>query len=103
MLRKDKHTGVRILRTDLPGRAKSFVRMGRRHPDVDQSDLRAEVTDTAKQRVCISNLTDDVYAVVREQPGNALSHKRCVVGDYDSHRKQVHTVVPRPASLSIDI
>jgi hypothetical protein len=66
MLREDKNSCGGILRTDLAGCTKSFVRMGRRHPDVHQGDLRATVADAAKQSVCIADLVDNVHAVVHE-------------------------------------
>src|SRR4029079_9151771 len=91
-----------VARTDLVGGAQSFVCVGRRHPDIDESDVRPQVADAPKQGGCVTDLIDDLDGVLRQQAGNALADERCVVGDYDPHGNSAQTVVPRPASLVID-
>jgi hypothetical protein len=85
VLREDEDGGAGVVRADLAGRAQSFVRMRRRHPDVDEGDVRAEVADAPEQGICVAHLVDDLDAVFREQASNSFADERCVVGDYDAH------------------
>src|SRR5580765_1567022 len=83
------------------GGAQPFVGMRRRHSNVDDRDVRAEVADTCEQRVGVADLGDYFDVVFGEQTRDTLANKRSVVGDHYSHGSSARTVVPCVGRLSI--
>jgi hypothetical protein len=75
--------------------------VGRRHADVDKSDIRARVADGGEECVRVANLGDDVEPVLREHLGHPFADERGIVGDHDPHGISALIVVARPGRLSI--
>ena len=71
---------------DLLGGAQALVRMGRRHADVDDRDVRLVHRDVAQEVVRRAGLRDDVEAGLLEQPRDALSEEHRVVREDDAAR-----------------
>ena len=70
---------------DLLRRAQPFVGLGRRHPDVDDGDIRLVHRDMAQQVLGIPRLCDDVEACVPEQARDAFTQEHRVIGEYDAY------------------
>src|SRR3954453_6086327 len=86
---------------DLASGVQAFLRVRRRHADVDKSDVRAKIANAREQRLAVADLVNDVEVVLREQPRDALADEGCVVGDYDAHGMDARMTVPWPGWLSI--
>jgi hypothetical protein len=57
--------------------------MRRRHPDVDDGELRLVLAYQLEELTCISCLTDDVVAGPVEEAREPLAKQDVVVGDND--------------------
>src|SRR6185503_3995311 len=79
----------------------AFVGVGRRHPNVDDRDIRPSSLDNPQQVLGVLGLPLDREAGVLEQPRDALPDVRRIVGDHDSHGISATSTVPWPRSLSM--
>ena len=85
VLAEQQHCGVRVAVPDAPSRDQPFVGVRRRHPDVDEGDIRPLERHRSHQFVRVAALRNDLDAGIGEQPGQARPHQHDVVGDYDPH------------------
>jgi hypothetical protein len=60
--------------------------MGRRHPDVDDHDIRALAGDDPEEPRNVGRLADDLEAGRRERCGEGLAQQDGIVGERDSER-----------------
>src|SRR4249919_904010 len=95
---QNPHPGIAT--ADFLGRAQTFVRVRRGHPDVDDRHIRLRIGDYGQEVVGAAGLGDDVDAGVAEQGREAVADQQVVVGNYDAHGITAVTVVPRPAGLT---
>ena len=72
------------LRADRAGGIEPFRRMGGRHADVEDHEVRAMTMGEREQRGGIAGLVDDPEALVREQPRQPLAKEDVVLGDQDT-------------------
>ena len=77
--------------------------MRRRHPHVDDHDVRPGQVDLADQLLGRSHLGDDVESGLAEQPVEALAEQHVVVCDHDSQgiTTRIVEVPSRPRSTAI--
>ena len=101
VLGEDQNAGFGPLSTDLAGRLQALVRVRRRHPDVDDGDVRPVCGDGGEELVGVGALRDHVDAAFAEQGGEPFADQDRVVGDYDAHGSSAVSVVPRPGGLTI--
>jgi len=73
-----------MLVADLLRRAKPFVGLGRRHPDVDDRDVGLVRADLQQQILRGAALTDYLESRVLEQPRDPLTQENGVVGNGDA-------------------
>jgi len=59
--------------------------MGRRHPDVDDREIRLILAHEPEQLRAVTRLPHDLVSALLEQPRQALTHQDIVVGDDHSH------------------
>ena len=78
---QDEDRDLRQLLADRPRRLEPFGRMGRRHADVDDRDVRLLLPHELDQALGVARLTDDVVAPLAQQRGEALPKQHVVVGD----------------------
>ena len=71
-LREDEHPDLRMLGADRHRRLRPLVGVGRRHADVDDRDVGLLAPHDPLQRVGVTDLRDDLEAVLREDAGDAL-------------------------------
>ena len=75
--------------------------MRRRHADVDERDIRAQIANARKER---HRRRRPGRRPRRrspiEQAGDSLANQWRIIGDYDAHGNSARTVVPCPGSLS---
>ena len=83
-------------RIDL-GRAQSLVGVRRRHPDVDDRDVRLDALDQLEQSLGVGGEPDDFKAGFVEQSGETFAQDHRVVGQRYAHGISARSVVPRPA------
>ena len=74
--------------------------MRRRHPDVDNGDIRTKVVYAREEGIGVTDLGDDFDAVLGEQTREPLADERRVIRDHDSHGNSARIVVPCPGRLS---
>ena len=65
-----------------------FVRLRRRHPDVDDRDVRLVHRDVAEEVLGRARLRDDLEARLVEQPRDPLPEQHRVVGEHDAHGRR---------------
>ena len=76
-------TARAVLGADRLGGAQTLVGVGRRHPDVDDRDVRLVLADGGEQLRGVAGLGDDLEAGLGEQAGDALAQEDRVVGQGD--------------------
>ena len=82
VLRQDEDADVRaVLGADRLRRPEALVGVGRRHPDVDDRDVRAMLADGLQERVGVAGLGDDLEAGLGQQPRDPLAQQERVVGE----------------------
>ena len=86
----------------LGGDARSVVRVGRRHPDVDHGKVRHRVRDDGPQRLGVPGHPHDRMAGVGEQSRQALPEERAILRDHDAHGSTASITVPWPRGLRIE-
>ena len=86
VLGEDEHRRVRMTLPDLLCRAQSFVRVRRRHLDVDDRDIRVVRANLQQQILSRAALPDDLESLVGEESGDALTKKHRVVSEGDANR-----------------
>src|SRR5215472_14906079 len=84
------------LRTDLPRSLKTLGLTARRHPDIDDGQVRT-LTDQRHQLAGILGLADDVESCAPQQACDALPEQRVVVSENDSFACFLHHA---PVSMS---
>ena len=84
------------LGADLPGCRESLDGVGRRHPHVDERDVRPERSHRFEQRIPVSHLRDDVEALQSEQLGHSCAQQRVVLGQHYAHGRSTSIRVPPP-------
>ena len=72
-----------MLLADLLRRDEPFVRVRRRHADVDDGDVRRVGTDLQHQLVGVARLAHDLETGILEQARDALAQQDGVVGEDD--------------------
>jgi hypothetical protein len=60
VLGKDEHADIRVAGADLSRRYEPFVRLCRRHADVDDRDVRLRPGNLSQQLIGIAGLADDL-------------------------------------------
>ncbi len=74
---------LRELDADRPRGLETLGRMGRRHTNVDDRDVRSLPAHELDQTVGIGRLADDVVAALAQQSSETLAKKHIVIGDRD--------------------
>ena len=113
VLREDEHARAGMPLADLARGPQPLVGVRRRHPDVDDRDVRAVGAHLQHQLLGVARLPDDLEARVLEQPRDPLAQEHRVVGQHDAHRAEptprdaarargisAATRVPPPGGLS---
>src|SRR5262249_28845575 len=100
-LREDEHADVRMLCADLLRGAGAFVRLRRRHPHVDDRDVRLRALDRAMQLGRISDLRRDLEPTFGEDTGEPFAQENGVLCDYDAHGISATIRVPPSGGLAI--
>ena len=80
---QDEDRDLRQLFADRPRRLEPLGRMGRRHADVDDRNVRLLLPHELDQAVGVARLTDDVVAPLAQQSRETLAKQHVVVGDRD--------------------
>ena len=75
-----------MLLADRLGRAQALVGVGRRHPDVDDRDVRVLLADRGEELRGVAGLGDDLETGLGEQAGDALPQEDRVVSERDPER-----------------
>ena len=84
VLREDEDADRRaMLVPDRLGGAEALVGVGRRHPDVDDGDVRLVLTDSREELGRVASLGDDLEACLVEQPRDPLPEEDRIVGERD--------------------
>src|SRR5262249_22691170 len=99
--REDEHADAGELAADPLSRDDAFVRVCRRHLDVDDRHVRLLARDAVQQPACFLRLAGDLHPRFLEQARDPLSRDHRVVGDHDPHGITAPIVVPS-APLSIE-
>ena len=73
--------------------------MRRRHPDIDDRDIRLVARDLEEQVVGAGGLSDYVDAGIAEQGREPVADQQAVIGDHDAHGITAEIVVPVPSGL----
>ena len=81
--------------TDLPCRDEPLIRVGRRHPDVDDRHVGLVHRDVAQQVVGRPRLGDDLEPGLLQEARDALAQEHGVVGEH--HPPCVAELQDRPA------
>src|SRR5688572_15842318 len=89
-----------MLGTDARSGLQTFRRVGRRHPDVDDRDIRIGFLDEPHQPVHGAGLTDHLEPGRRQRRRERLAEESGVVGEDYPHGIAALTVVPPPGGLS---
>jgi hypothetical protein len=85
----------RVLLPDAASRDQALVGVGRRHPDVDDRDIRIFQGDQAQERIGVGRFPDHVDPGVGEQSSESRPDQHDVIGNYDPHGiTAVTTVAP---------
>src|SRR5947209_72341 len=80
-------------------RVQSLVPEGRRHPDVEQHEIRFMFVNDGAQRCCVRELRHDLMSGVGQQRRQPLTEKGRVLGDHYPHGRTACSVVPAPGGL----
>ncbi|ALM37931.1 hypothetical protein SFR_1316 [Streptomyces sp. FR-008] len=80
---QDGRAGVHPL--DLDGGANAFVGVGRRHPDIHDDHVRPALPHHFHNLRRVAQRSDDVNALVREQPRHSRAQERGILSDRDAH------------------
>jgi hypothetical protein len=83
-----------MLLADHPCRLQALGRPGRRHPDIDDGEVRNRVTDGGEQPGGVGGPADDIHARALEQAGEPFTQQDVVVGQ--DHPQPV-TAHPSPS------
>ena len=89
VVREDHDADARMAVAHRAGRDEPLLGVRRRHPDVDDRDVRRVRVDGRDELVGVRRLGDDVEARAAQQRGDPLADQQAVVGDDDAH-------APRP-------
>src|SRR4051794_23237403 len=81
--------------------ADPLVRERRRHPDIDDSEVRLVLGYSAAQPLTVLDRRRHLVAGILEQAPETLAQQHLVLGDHDAHGSSTLTVVPAPGRLSI--
>jgi hypothetical protein len=68
---QDRHVGLAPAQLDR--RADALVGLGRRHPNIDDREVRLELRGRREQAVGIADAGDDLVALVLQQRGDPAS------------------------------
>ena len=92
-----------MLRADRLGGAQPFVGVGRRHPDVDDRHVRAQLPGGTQERVGVTDLRDHLEPGVDEQPCDALADEDRVVGqdEPEGHPASTSARIAAPETCSL--
>src|SRR5262245_23664689 len=93
-LRQQQDAEAVVLLAQLRRRASALVREARRHPDVDQRDVRPVLHDEALELVGVAGHRTGLDVGLGEQPGQPFAEQHRVVGDHDPHGSVPITIVP---------
>ena len=99
VLREHQDAHLWPARPDQLRRAQPFVGVRRRHPNVDDRDIRSRALDERAQLVGVGGEPDDLEPGLLEQPRQPLAQNDGVVGDDYPHGISARSVVPRPGGL----
>ena len=80
-----------MLLADLLRGLEPLVRVRRRHPDVDDGDVRGVAPHLQHQLVRVAGLTHDVEARLLEDARDALTQEDGVVGEHHAHGPSLDT------------
>ncbi len=83
VLREDEDRDGRMVRPDPAGRLEALGRVGRRHPDVDDREVRALAIDEGQQAGHVIGLADDLEAGGGESRREGLAEEDGIVGEDD--------------------
>jgi predicted nucleic acid-binding protein len=61
----------------------------RRHPDVDDGEIRLMLADEIQELGRVTGLADYLIASLLEQAGKALAHQNVIVGHDDSRAARI--------------
>src|SRR6266508_604142 len=86
-----------MLGADPQRRPKPFVAVSRRHPDVDDHDLRARSAHREQEILRVVASTDDVEAGLLEDVRDAFADEDAVLRDRYAHGIRALTRVPAPS------
>ena len=95
---EDSDLGVRL--SDLSRSLRAFVRLRRRHADVDDRDIRLVAANRVLQLVGIGRLGENLEAALGEDAGEPFAKEGRVLGDHYSHGISPMIRVPPPGGLS---
>jgi hypothetical protein len=76
---------LREVPADRLRRVKALGRMTRRHPDIDEGQVRHERSHEREELSRIARLADDVVPGALHQGDEALAEQDVVVGDHHAH------------------
>ena len=100
VLREDDGCHLRVRAPDLLGGEQPLVRVGGRHADVDDGDVRGVAFHEPHELVGAAHLADDVDSLLGQQSCEALADEGGVVGEDHAHGIAAVRRVPPPRGLS---
>jgi hypothetical protein len=86
VLGEDEHADARVVAANALAGDEPFVRVRRRHLDVDDGDVRLLNGDAVEKLVAVRRGCDHVEPPRRQQAAHALADENRVVGDRDAER-----------------
>src|SRR5215207_3925037 len=95
---QDSH-GVPVSGADLPGGVQPLHRVRRRHPDVEDSDVRPGLVHESEQVRYVASLAHDVDVLVPEQLHQTRTEQGVVLGQHYAHGSRTSSLVPPAAGL----
>ena len=101
VLGEDEHADGGMPFAQLLRGGEAFVGVRRRHPNVDDRDVRVGRGDRREQLIGVARLGDDVEALPAQQLGKPFAQEDRVLGQRYAHGSSTRIVVPVPLSLSI--
>ena len=84
VLGEDHDRRVRVAGADLARRVEPLLRVGRRHPHVDDHDVGRVLVDRRVQLDGVGRLRRDLEPAAPQQRSDALADQQAVIGDHDS-------------------
>ena len=91
VVRKEEHPDLGMPLADLLRGNEPFVRVRRRHADVDDRNVRPFEADLPQQRRCVFDLSDYVDVCSFEKPHDPLAGEHRVLGDDYAHGSSVRS------------